>query len=81
MEEDISKNTLLVLVVLTVVISLLGTWTVINEAGKVRMQGPVHATDTTTGKVSVNVQALPDPVSTTGQVVLNIVNDASAQYS
>ena len=75
MTEDISKNTLLVLVVLTIVVSLLGTWTVINEAGKVRVDQSVPSSpteDTATGKVSLTITP-PQEVSATGQVVLTIV--------
>lgn len=75
MNEDISKNTLLVLVVLTIIVSLLGTWTVINEATKVQGQPVGQTVDSTTGKVSVDVIAPVEPVTTTGQVVINIIND------
>ncbi|MBN1275748.1 hypothetical protein JXA12_05685 [Candidatus Woesearchaeota archaeon] len=74
MNEDISKNTLLILVVLTIIVSLLGTWTVINEAGKVRADAApaVVGEASTTGKVAIDVAAPPEPVSSTGRVVLNI---------
>ena len=72
MTEDISKNTLLVLVVLTIVVSLLGTWTVINEASRVRVaDDPVDEERPTTGKVSISVAEPPEPV--VGHVVLNIM--------
>ena len=75
MNEDISKNTLLVLVVLTIIVSLLGTWTVINEATKVRAQPAGPAADATTGKVSGDVLPPPEPVSATGQVVIAITDE------
>ncbi|MFP4524389.1 MAG: hypothetical protein ACLFO2_03715 [Candidatus Woesearchaeota archaeon] len=80
MTEDISKNTLLVLVVLTIVVSLLGTWTVINEASKVRVADE-QADDnpSTTGKVSLSVKEAPEPVGATGQVVLNIINEGAEE--
>ena len=75
MTEDISKNTLLVLVVLTIVVSLLGTWTVINEASKVRVaEGMADDNPSSTGKVSISVKEAPEPVGATGQVVLNIID-------
>lgn len=76
MSEDISKNTLLVLVVLTIAISLLGTWTVISESGNfpTRTSGPVvnKGQSSTTGKVSINIAEPQEPVGVTGQVTLNI---------
>ena len=78
MNEDISKNTLLVLVVLTIIISLLGTWTVINEATKLSTSGaatrPVQSVDSTVGKVSIDIEKPIEPVQTTGQVILTITN-------
>ncbi len=80
MDDDISKNTVLVLVVLTIVISLLGTWTVINEASKFRAQNSGGSAvspsgGTAHGKVSITITRPPEPVSTTGKVVLNIVRN------
>ena len=74
MKEDISKNTLLVLVVLTIIISLLGTWTVISEASKVRTGEitPINDQTSTSGKVSINIYQPEQPVGATGQVTLNI---------
>ncbi len=73
MNDDVSKKTLLVLVILTIVISLLGTWTVINEANQAgaRTQQS-ESTSTTTGKVSISIERPPQPVSTTGKVILEI---------
>lgn len=73
MSEDLSKSTLLVLVVLTIIISLLGTWTVINEASSQQLgvDGPTESS--TSGEVTVNIQAPPQPVSVSGMVAVNIV--------
>jgi hypothetical protein len=76
MSEDISKNTLLILVVLTIIISLLGTWTVINEASnvnKVTYDIDNSGKSSTTAKVALDVQSKPTPAQTTGKVILNIV--------
>ncbi|MBD3209646.1 hypothetical protein GF367_04495 [Candidatus Woesearchaeota archaeon] len=75
MEEDISKNTLLVLVVLTIIISLLGTWTVISETVKVQNErAPTTEEQETTGRVSIDVAPPPPaPVGATGQVTIKII--------
>ncbi|MBC8500799.1 MAG: hypothetical protein ISS25_01970 [Nanoarchaeota archaeon] len=70
MKEDISKNTILVLVVLTVVISLLGTWTVINEVNNIKVTSPeVSREAQSSGKIMLTINP-PDEVETTGKVVL-----------
>ena len=74
MSEDISKNTVLVLVVLTVVISLLGTWTVINEAtnihtGNFDQVQPKEGTTNADGRVSIKIER---PVDVTGKVTIQI---------
>ncbi len=76
MSEDISKNTLLVLVVLTIIISLLGTFTVINEAVKVGSYDsePLEKEGVTTGEVRINIVGPPEPVGATGQVTLKIID-------
>jgi cytochrome oxidase assembly protein ShyY1 len=74
MTEDLSKNTLVVLVVLTVIVSLLGTWTVINEANKVRTTAPAQST-VTAAEVSLEIAPAahaPAPVQATGEVTLTI---------
>ncbi len=77
MSEDISKNTVLVLVVLTIVISLLGTWTVISEATQLKVGGNSVESPSgpAQGKVSITITEAPKPVSTTGKVSLNIVRN------
>ena len=75
MSEQISKHTIAVLVILTVVISFLGTWTVMNEVSKVRVNNRADASSTAepvythTGKVSLNIQ---NPETMRGKVTLNI---------
>ena len=74
--QDISKRTVLVLLVLTLVVSVVGTWTVLSQPTTIyktiELSGPQ------TGKVQLNidpprdqVQVLGDPE--TGRVALNIV--------
>lgn len=78
MVEDISKNTLLVLVVLTIVVSLLGTWTVINEASKVRVgtASTQPSTPDRSGEAKVTLDIAGDAgrqgAGATGQVTLKI---------
>ena len=75
MDEDISKNTLLVLVVLTILISLLGTWTVINETAKARAYAPTATGEASAqGRVSMTVKPVPEAVMTTGHVTVTIIN-------
>lgn len=72
MNESISKSTILVLVILTVVISLLGTWTVLNEVNSVKVITPESSKDSTSsGEVRLTVIEPPEPVQSTGQVVLS----------
>jgi len=78
MNEDVSKNTILVLVILTIIISLLGTLTVLNEASKINVNGQATTTVTNptppaAGKVSLTIT--PRPVTTTGKVTLTIVQN------
>ena len=68
MAEDISKNTIIILVVLTVVISLLGTWTVINEVNNIKTTNDGESTAGT--QIKLTIEPPPVKITTTGQVVL-----------
>ncbi|MBU1030830.1 MAG: hypothetical protein ABIC91_07075 [Nanoarchaeota archaeon] len=74
MVEDISKSTIIVLVVLTVVISALGTWTVLSEVDKMESANSPAVKSSQTdmigqGKVSLtNIDSTKVPV-TTGKVI------------
>ncbi len=73
MSETISKNTIVVLVILTVVISLLGTWTVISEVNKIQPQnqgGELKSTNQAMVKLNVIEQPEPEESQVTGWVVL-----------
>ena len=82
MDEEVSKNTIIVLVILTVVISVLGTWTVMNEIKSVKMTEGAPASQEgyrTTGRVSISINApgeTPDEgvFGGTGKVTLSIVS-------
>lgn len=78
MTEDISKKTIMVLVVLTIIVSALGTLTVLDSVSKVDVQqNSVPAirenANTATGQVSLKIKE-PDPV-VTGNVILNLVKE------
>jgi len=79
-EKELSKQTLVVLVALVVLVSVLGTFTVMNEAGKVKVVEPTvvdQGTSSSQGRVSLTIAgaegagAYTD--STTARVALTIV--------
>jgi len=67
-----SKNLLAVLLIVSVIISIVGTIAAINTLGTYKV-APVKQVDQSgaTGKVSVFVP--PQPVDTTGKVLVNVV--------
>jgi len=67
---DLSKTTLVVLVLLTLVISVIGTWSVLNEVNSVK--ATQEAAGTKTAEVSLNLVAPAQPSKATGQVVFNL---------
>lgn len=72
MHNDISKRTVLVLLVLTLVVSVVGTWTVLSMPKEVyktvEVGGPQHA------KVNLAINEPTEPVidSVSGKVALKI---------
>ena len=84
MEEDISNNTgdisnktIVVLVILTVLISVLGTLVTLNEVSNIRLQS-MHirgGSSSSTGKVSLGITPyshVAEPVNSAGHVTLEI---------
>ena len=74
--SDVSQKTIVVLVILTVLISILGTWTVLSEVGKINIQ---EKTPTSSANVQLNIlepgqvlQTPSKPPTTTGKDILNI---------
>ncbi len=57
--EDISKKTIIVLVILTLVISLLGTWTVLNEVKNIRKT----TEDKSSAQGNVKLTILPNEIT------------------
>lgn len=84
--SDISKNTILMLLVLTVFVSAFGTWTILKatEQGLPQIQIQTleevpKGTTTQSGIVAVSIGPKPQPippkpVTATGYVTLNIIN-------
>jgi len=77
MDEDVSRKTIVVLIVLTVLVSTIGTLTVLNSVDDhviTSNNGNTvgESTLTTQGKVKVNVI---QPVQTSGKVNINVIND------
>ena len=77
MGEDISRQTIVILVVLAVLISLLGTWTVLTEVSRIKIKG----NEVATANVKLNIVSPEELKSsshnygrktTSGMVVLNI---------
>lgn len=58
MSDEISKHTIIILVILTVVISFLGTWTVMHEINKIDVGQEEHNTiqpANTAGRASITI--------------------------
>jgi len=80
--QDISKQTVLVLLVLTIVVSVIGTWTVLNSAvgEPIVISAPPKADIGNAAKVSLGVgefgeqQETPVPAPTEGSRVSLTVN-------
>jgi len=71
--SDISNKTIVVLVILTVIISILGTVVVLNEVSNMKFQGPAtQKTSTSNGQVSFIITESKEPVSSTGLVTFEI---------
>ncbi len=72
--EDVSKSIVVLLVVLSVVISLLGTWVVLEEISNMESSKPAGESSAQ-GRVSIRIlgeNEEPGSAGVTGKVVLNI---------
>lgn len=80
MAEDISNKTIVVLVVLTVMISILGTAVVWDSVSKIKVdsakQKIVEGEKTSGGEVSFRVLPKEEPATGTGLVTFRIVPNA-----
>ena len=77
MENDMSRKTILVLVVLTLVISIFSLFTVVgklnSDADYTYVNTPTSISNVASGEVSLEVPEIFEPDQESGQVVLNIV--------
>ncbi len=74
MEGDISRNTIFVLVILTLLISVLGTWTVLSQINAGPAQPPAQEHPVSSGQVGFTLVAPPGPPmgDATGHVAFEI---------
>ena len=75
--EDISKTTIAVLLILVVLISIIGTWVVLNSIISIQQQPPTQITQTQTqGNLRLNVlNPIPqsEPSYSSGNLRLEVV--------
>ena len=72
---DVSKKTVLVLLVITVLVSVVGTWTVLNSLSSSNVEWTAQS-QPAGGEVSLNVIAPAAPMEPsieTGNVVFNVL--------
>ena len=74
MDNDISKRTVLVLLVLTLIVSIVGTWTVLSQPTTIYKTVEIGGPQA--GKVKLSIDAPEEPVitDTGGEVSLNILD-------
>ena len=82
-EGDLSKNTIIVLVMLTLIISILGTWTVLNEVSGIRATASQDSRGPAAANVQLNIlspeeYAKQGTGAATGRVSFNINPAASS---
>lgn len=79
--EDIPKGIIIVLLIITVLISVLGTWTVLDQLSEVRVQQVVKPSGSPTGTAEVSITVLdpnapkapPKTSSATGEVAITVL--------
>lgn len=78
MDRDVSKTTLAVLLVLTILVAVLGTWTVLDATLKVKAQTAYSSSGATVeektggGSFAINVQKRNTDIAE-GTIALNVV--------
>ncbi len=71
---DLPRNVIIVLVILSVIISILGSWTVMQETRRLQTFGIVKGSSSDTGTVSVTIaDSTPRTSSVTGKVAVEIL--------
>jgi hypothetical protein len=81
MEEDLSKKTIVVLVILTVIISVLGTFVVVSEVNALKAPSGAMTkapavgkpSNIAVGQVGINIVPAPMKDESTGKVTLTIL--------
>ncbi|MBN1503394.1 hypothetical protein JW930_07680 [Candidatus Woesearchaeota archaeon] len=74
---DIPKSVVVILVVLAVVVSVLGTWTVMNQVSTVPVQASgAQGNPTQTARVALTVKN-PVTVQTTGRIAFTYESEVS----
>ena len=80
MAEDVPKTIILSLLILTVLISVLGTWTVLDKVNDVRVQYAVEDQHTDNGNVRIGFldpndvkEEVPSSAAATGNVVIGFM--------
>ena len=72
MEKYISKATIAVLLVLTILVSIIGTWTVL-ESISIKEASPAQKTvGSTNNDIEFNMENAPEPVETNVNIMLEI---------
>ena len=70
-QEDIPKRVILVLLILTVVISILGTWTVLDAVSSARIEQTSSQGQVSIGILTPN-PAPPEPLVTDSQATVGV---------
>ncbi|MFH2020468.1 MAG: hypothetical protein ABIJ34_03580 [archaeon] len=72
-EDDLPKSIIVILVVLAVAISILGTFTVVSEVNKLNSAPVYRGSNSQTAKVSLEVVNPNDTDQVTGKIVLSVL--------
>ncbi len=72
MSKDLSKQTVVVLAVLTILISLLGTFTVLREVGSLDLRAEIRDEPSQAGELRIGVRGEPQTSSSAGHVSLEV---------
>ncbi len=75
MSKDISKQTVVVLAILAILVSILGTFTVLNEVSNMHViEYTPEDTPSQSGFVKIAIKGEPQVSASTGQVTMQITN-------
>lgn len=73
-EEDLPKSIIVVLVVLAVAISVLGTFTVVSEMNKLKVAPEYGSGSAASGEIKLRVEDPNRQSGVTGQIILRVEN-------